>query len=46
MVNELKTITDFDDMSIDEKSMVIFYSGTDDLSTLIEKDEKARMNTK
>ena len=31
-------------MSLEDKSMIIFFSGTDDLSTLINKDEKARVN--
>ena len=43
-VKELTTITDFDDTTVENKSMIIFYSGTDDLSTLIAKDEKARIN--
>ena len=43
-MNELKTISDFDDVTVNEKSMIIFFSGTDDLSTLIAKDEKARLN--
>jgi hypothetical protein len=31
---------------LDEKSVIIFFSGTDDLSTLIERDQGAVLKTK
>ena len=43
-VPEIPQLLDFEDMSLEDKSMIIFFSGTDDLSTLINKDEKARVN--
>lgn len=32
-------------MDLEDKSIIIFFSGTDDLSTLVERDEGAKLNT-
>lgn len=34
---------DFDSVNLEDKSVLIFFSGTDDLSKLIERDERAKL---
>ena len=34
-IEELSNISDFNDLNIEDQSILIFFSGTDDLNTLI-----------
>lgn len=40
-IEELSNISDFRDLDIENQSILIFFSGTDDLNTLIERHENA-----
>lgn len=37
-IKQLDNISDFETLDLEDKSMIIFFSGTDDLSTLVERD--------
>lgn len=44
-IKQLDNISDFETLDLEDKSMIIFFSGTDDLSTLVERDEGAQLKT-
>lgn len=41
LIKQIENIHDFEHMDLDDKSVLIFFSGTDDLNTLISRDDKA-----
>lgn len=40
-IKELENIADFESLELENKSMIIFFSGTDDLNTIVARDEGA-----
>lgn len=41
IIKELDNIEDFESLSLEDKSMLLFFSGTDDLNKLVARDEGA-----
>lgn len=42
--HDLPTVDSFDLMDVHGKSILIFFAGTEDLMTFIEKDERSKVN--
>ena len=43
MVHEVQGLLDFDDVTLEDRSVLLFFAGTDDLETLISKDDRAKI---